>query len=103
MKFTNTSALVVITATFLSACSMLQSKPDVDDQLIPQTEIVVPEIRMIFEQGDTLWEFAERTTGSGFNWEQIKTANLIEDENNIDAGIELIVPFELALESLKNR
>ncbi len=113
MKLTNTiiPILTVSTAIFLSACSTLSNKPTAelvtvpatDDQLLPEIEVVIPDIVAIFEQGDTLWDFAERTTGSGYNWQQLKTLNKIENENKIDAGAKLLVPYELALESLKNQ
>jgi len=104
MKLTNTFALLVPALLLLSGCSMLPGKNKVDDdQLIPETQLIVPEIQSTFLDGDTLWDFAERTTGSGFNWEQIKSFNKIEDEKKIDAGIVLLVPRDLAIESLKNQ
>lgn len=104
MKLISTITLIASITVSLSACSTISRKSKIDnqnDQQIPEV-VVVPEIKKLFQVGDTLWDFAERNTGSGFNWEQIKAANQIEDETKIDAGVELIVPFELALESLKS-
>lgn len=101
MKLTNNIALIISATILLSGCSTLTGKSAAGEKLIPETEIMVPEILITFEEGDTLWEFAERTTGDGANWEQLKVVNQIKDETNIDAGIVLVVPHELALESLK--
>jgi len=60
-------------------------------------------IQSTLEKGETLWDFSERTTGSGFNWEAIALLNSIKDERKVDAGIVLIVPPELALEELKTQ
>lgn len=111
MKLISTITLTISITMLLSACSILSGKPAAepateqvtDDQLLPEIEVVIPDIMVTFEQGDTLWDFAERTTGSGYNWQQLKTLNQIEDETRIAAGIKLLVPYELASESLKNR
>jgi len=76
---------------------------------IPQEELVITEpeviqpIQSTLKEGETLWEFSRRTTGSGFNWEQIAVLNSIEDEKKVDAGLVLIVPPDIALEELKNQ
>jgi len=104
MKLINTTSLLISATIVLSGCSTLSGKKaKEDDDAIPKTVIIIPEIRLPFEEGDTLWEFAERTTGSGFNWKQLKLVNQIEDETNIDAGVLLLVPNELALDELKNQ
>jgi len=78
MKLISTITLIASITVSLSACSTLSRTSNVDgqqdDQQIPETVVIVPEIVKLFQVGDTLWDFAERNTGSGFNWEQIKTA-----------------------------
>jgi len=103
MKSINVTTFLISATIVLSGCSMLSSKSAEEDNAIPKTVVIIPEIRLPFEKGDTLWEFAERTTGSGYNWKQLKIVNRIEDENKIDAGVMLLVPNELALEELKNQ
>lgn len=60
-------------------------------------------IQSTLKDGETLWEFSERTTGSGFNWEKIAILNSIKDERKVDAGLVLLIPPDLALEELKNQ
>lgn len=108
MKQINTLAFIILGTIALSGCSTFSGKSaeneqPVNDQLIPETELITTQILLTFEKGDTLWEFAERNTGNGDNWEQIMLANGIEDEKNIDAGAELMVPYNLAVDSLKNQ
>jgi len=58
-------------------------------------------IQDTLKDGETLWQFSERTTGSGFNWEKIAVLNSIKDERKVDAGVVLMIPPELALDALK--
>jgi len=101
MKLTKNLSLILPALVLLSACSMLPGKKASDGIVITEAEVATPQIQSTFLEGDTLWEFAERTTGSGFNWERIKELNAIADEKNIDAGLVLLVPPELAVDSLK--
>lgn len=100
MKMTKTLTIVLPALVFVSGCSMLPGKKAPEELVISASEEVAPQIESTFLEGDTLWGFAERTTGSGFNWERIMELNNIADEKNIDAGVVLLVPPELALESL---
>jgi len=86
---------------FLTACGGLGGK-NTDPIVITEPEQPAV-IQSTLQQGETLWDFSERTTGSGFNWETIAVLNSIEDEYNVDAGLVLVVPPELALEELKNQ
>ena len=102
MKLLSTVALLLPALILTTGCSMLCKKGSSEELVITEAE-AAPQIQSTFLAGDTLWDFAERTTGSGFNWERIKELNAIEDEKKIDAGIVLLVPPELALESLKTQ
>lgn len=44
------------------------------------------------QPGDTLWLIAERETGSGFNWQAIAEANNLESADDIEEGMELVIP-----------
>ncbi len=101
MKSIKYYALVIPMFLLLTGCGMLGSKSQ-DEIVITEPE-PAPQIQSTLKDGETLWEFSERTTGSGFNWERIKELNLIKDERKIDAGLVLIVPPELALDELKNQ
>ena len=48
--------------------------------------------------GETLWSFAARTTGSGFNWGKIAEMNGIseDDVTKLQAGTELKVPMSMS-------
>lgn len=74
-----------------------------EDAIVITEPDAVPQIQSTLKDGETLWEFSERTTGSGFNWEKIALLNSIEDERNVDAGLVLLVPPELAIDELKNQ
>jgi len=105
MKSITAAAVLVPTLLLLSGCQILvpgANKSPEGDLGIPETEIVVPQIQSEFLEGDTLWDFAERTTGSGYNWQKIMELNEIPDEKDIDAGVVLLVPPELAVESLRS-
>ncbi len=102
MKLITTIALLLPVMVMTTGCSMLPGKKASDELVITEAE-APPQIQSTFLEGDTLWEFAERTTGSGFNWERIKELNAIEDEKKIDAGLVLLVPPELALDTIKSQ
>jgi len=103
MKSIKHVALLIPFLVLITGCGILGG------QKAPQEELVITEpeplaqIQSTLKDGETLWEFSERTTGSGFNWEKIAELNLIEDERKVDAGLVLLVPPELALEELKNQ
>jgi len=102
MKLIKSLALIIPAMLFVSGCSVLGIGKNKGSDEIVITEPAAPaQIQSTFLEGDTLWDFAERTTGSGFNWEKIKVLNDIADEKNIDAGVVLLVPPELAIDSLK--
>lgn len=104
MKLNSTIALFIPVLVLATGCALIPGhNKDSDEVVVVEAEPAPSQIQSTFLDGDTLWNFAERTTGSGFNWERIKEFNAIKDEKNIDAGIVLFVPPELALESLKNQ
>ena len=45
--------------------------------------------------GESLWKFAQRTTGSGVNWQAIAELNDIDDARTIETGMTLLVPSVL--------
>ncbi len=92
---------LIASAIMLSACQVLSGGSNSAEPIVITEPEPIEQIQSTFLEGDTLWDFAERTTGSGFNWEKIMILNDIEDERNIDAGIVLLVPPELAVDSLK--
>jgi len=107
MKNTISIALISASTLFLGGCANLSF-------LVPGAgrADAAPEAPAIFvadeagiqdtlKEGETLWQFSERTTGSGFNWEKIAVLNSIEDERKVDAGLVLMIPPELALDTLK--
>lgn len=73
------------------------------DEIVITEPDAIAQIQSTLKNGETLWEFSERTTGSGFNWEKIALLNSIKDERNVDAGLVLLVPPELALDDLKDQ
>jgi len=89
----------------LTGCQTLSALiPGGGDEPVVITEAEVPAvIQSTLEAGETLWQFSERTTGSGFNWEEIAVLNSIKDERKVDAGLVLMIPPELALEEFKNQ
>lgn len=93
--------VVILAAFFITACGGLGSK-SADPIVITEPEQPAV-IQSTLQEGETLWDFSERTTGSGFNWEKIAVLNAIKDERNVDAGLVLVVPPELALDELKNQ
>ncbi|MCX7996770.1 MAG: LysM peptidoglycan-binding domain-containing protein [Patescibacteria group bacterium] len=52
----------------------------------------VTERRYTVQEGEGLWQIAEKTTGSGFNWVQIAEANNIVNPDTIAPGMVLIIP-----------
>lgn len=46
----------------------------------------------IAQEGDDLWNIAEKFYGSGFNAYDISVANKISDSSNLEVGIKLIIP-----------
>jgi len=105
MKSLSTVALLLPVLILASGCALLpgSKKVEAPEPLVITEPEVPAQIQSTFLEGDTLWDFAERTTGSGFNWERIKEFNSIADEKNIDSGIVLLVPPELALDEVKNQ
>jgi len=91
---------VIASTALISGCQSLSGGSNSSDPIVITEPAVIDPIQSTFLEGDTLWDFAERTTGSGFNWEKIMILNGIEDERDIDAGIVLLVPPELAVEEL---
>jgi len=49
----------------------------------------------VLGEGETLWSFAARTTGSGIHWSRIAAANGVNDASRVSAGTALTVPMEL--------
>jgi len=100
------AVVVTVVVLLLTGCQTLSNimpgKRGEDPVVITEPEQPAV-IQSTLNEGETLWDFAERTTGSGFNWEKIAVLNSIKDERNVDAGIVLIVPPELALDELKNQ
>ena len=47
------------------------------------------------QSGETLWSFAQRLTGNGFNWHQIAEANNIDDARLLDDNATLQIPTGL--------
>lgn len=102
MKSIKSIALALPLLVLLTGCSVFSGKNSQDELVITEPE-VGSQIQSTLQSGETLWEFSERTTGSGFNWEKIAVLNSIEDERNVDAGLVLLVPPELAIDELKNQ
>lgn len=102
MKSIKYTALAVPLLILLTGCGMLPGKNSQDELVITEPE-ATQQIQSTLKSGETLWEFSERTTGSGFNWEEIALLNSIKDERNVDAGLVLLVPPELAIDELKNQ
>ena len=44
------------------------------------------------QPGETLWMIAENETGSGYNWQTIAEANNLENADDIEEGMELVIP-----------
>jgi len=106
MKTIKPIALVIPAIMMLTGCATISGilpGKKASDELVISEPAEPAQIQSTFLQGDTLWDFAERTTGSGFNWEKIKVLNGIVDETDIDAGIVLLIPPELALEEFKTQ
>lgn len=62
-------------------------RPTIDPLPTPSVETI--------GAGETLWGFAERTTGRGENWPDIARANAIEDPARVEAGRVLELPVGL--------
>lgn len=60
-----------------------------------EKSIAAPPLKLRIEKGETLWSFAERTTGNPNNWSVIADANNIDDVENIPGGSFLTVPADL--------
>ena len=106
MKAITKLVLIIPAFVLLTGCESLSGimpGKKTSDELVITEPSADSQIQATFLEGDTLWDFAERTTGSGFNWEKIMVLNAIEDEKNIDAGLVLLVPPELAIDSIKNQ
>lgn len=52
----------------------------------------VPEKTYVIQEGDDLWNIAEKFYGSGFNAYDISLANKINDPSQLTAGSKLIIP-----------
>jgi len=50
------------------------------------------------ENGETLWSFTQRLTGSGFNWHQVAEVNNIDDARELEDDAILLVPVGLLKE-----
>ena len=61
-----------------------------------------PTTELPLEEGETLWDFAKRTTGDATNWQAIAEANGYSDERatKVYGGQRIAVPTELLRESL---
>lgn len=94
--------LLVVLTGCETLSGVIPGKNSQEELVITEPE-AIPQIQSTLKQGETLWEFSERTTGSGFNWEKIALLNDIKDERNVDAGLVLMVPPELAKDELKNQ
>ena len=46
----------------------------------------------VVQEGDDLWNIAEKFYGSGFNAYDISLANKISDSSNLEVGIKLVIP-----------
>ena len=44
------------------------------------------------QPGETLWTIAEKETGSGYNWQAIADANNLENADDIEEGMQLVIP-----------
>lgn len=87
----------------LTGCEILKPGGNAAEEIVFTEPEAIPQIQSTLKAGETLWEFSERTTGSGFNWEEIALLNDIKDERKVDAGLVLLVPPELAIDDLKNQ
>lgn len=94
---------VVILLTGCETLSGIMPGKQSQEELVITEPEVTQQIQSTLKSGETLWEFSERTTGSGFNWEEIALLNSIKDERNVDAGLVLLIPPELAIDELKNQ
>lgn len=106
MKNTISIALISASILLLSGCANLSFLvPGAGRAEAPEAPAIFVSdeagIQDTLKDGETLWQFSERTTGSGFNWEKIAVLNSIEDERKVDAGLVLMIPPELALDTLK--
>lgn len=105
MKSIKHVALALPMFALLTGCAalsgVLPSKKVQEEIVITEPEPPITQIQSTLQSGETLWEFSERTTGTGFNWEKIAVLNSIEDERNVDAGLVLLVPLDLAIDELK--
>lgn len=61
-----------------------------DDEGLPEQATVI--------DNETLWKFAQRTTGSGVHWQAIAEYNAIDDARDIQSGMTLFIPAHLAQE-----
>ncbi len=108
MKNTISIALLTAITVLLSGCAnlsvLIPGAGRTDTSAEAPAIFVTDEtagIQDTLKAGETLWQFSERTTGSGFNWEKIAVLNSIKDERKVDAGVVLMIPPELALDTLK--
>ncbi|MCL4418539.1 LysM peptidoglycan-binding domain-containing protein [Patescibacteria group bacterium] len=75
--------------------SSIQYKPTVE---LPKEELSKNEKdtslskTYIVKSGETLWEIAEKTYKSGYNWVDIAKANKLENPGLIHAGNKLVIP-----------
>lgn len=53
--------------------------------------------RVDVEPGETLWKFAQRTTGSGAHWQAIAELNGIDDARTVTSSMSLLLPPHLAI------
>jgi nucleoid-associated protein YgaU len=60
--------------------------------VVKKSEIKKPLKTYTVEEGDDLWNIAEKFYGSGFNAYDISVANKIADSSSLDVGIKLVIP-----------
>lgn len=89
--------MILIVSTFFVVYISKQMLPEKSHALPKNTLTKSPVVTLIqkmyvVQEGDGLWQIAEKTYGSGFNYVDIEQANHLTDSDALSVGQQLVIP-----------
>jgi nucleoid-associated protein YgaU len=83
---------VIISTNTINDKGSRDNKQVVNDNLFKDKQAIKVDSNYTVQDGDNLWNIAERAYSNGFNWIEIARANNLLNENLIEVGTKLNIP-----------
>ncbi len=81
----------MLVTNYINTRRQPEKRGQTDQEAAKQENMALPTTHTVAE-GETLWSIAEKYYKSGYNWVDLKQANNLADENDIEAGQTLTIP-----------